>query len=335
MFLILETYDIPSQVVNAIRIMYGNTSASVIIPEGETDFFMIKTGVLQGDPLASLLFIVVLDYALRTSILQNDEITLKQRRSRRDPVEYLSNLDYADDIALLEDTILAVQSLLLKVEKACQDVGQFLNAPKTKYMHLNPSNDTKLYSSDGTEIDCVNDFKYLGSFTDTAYDMDVRIAQAWSALNTLQKIWKTPVLKQTKTKASVESILLYGAESWALNVTKTKRLDGVYTKMLRAVYNLSWKDLPTNAFVYGSLLRISEVVRRRRLALAGHTARHNEPAGRLLTWVSEEPKRVGWPIITLNSIIQDDTGLEGQDLIKAMKDRDLWKKNYVNVSPNG
>ena len=52
MFLILEAYGIPPQVVNAIQIMYENTSATVLTPEGETDFFEIKTGVLQGDPLA-------------------------------------------------------------------------------------------------------------------------------------------------------------------------------------------------------------------------------------------------------------------------------------------
>ena len=180
--------------------MYENTTATVMTPEGETDFLKIKTGVLQGDPLAPFLFIVVLDYALRTSLLQSDGITLKRRRSRRVPAERLPDLDYADDIALLEDTILAAQNLLLKVEKACQDVGLFLNAPKTKYMHLNPSTDTKLYSSDGSEIERVDDFEYLGSFSDTSHDMEVRIAKAWSALNSLQKIWKAPILKQTKTK---------------------------------------------------------------------------------------------------------------------------------------
>ena len=99
--------------------------------------------------------------------------------------------------------------------------------------------------------------------------------------------------------------------------------------MLRAIYNLSWRDHPTNAFVYGSLPRISEVVRCRRLALAGHTARHDEPAGRLLTWVPEEPRRIGQPNITLRAIVQEDTGLEGNDLLTAMQDRDSWRKNFV------
>ena len=71
----------------------------------------------------------------------NDGLTFKRGRSSRFPAEVLADLDYADDIALLEDCIESAQDLFNRVEKACQDVGLFLNAPKTKYMHLNPSTD--------------------------------------------------------------------------------------------------------------------------------------------------------------------------------------------------
>ena len=75
------------------------------ILERETNALKIDTGVLQGDPLAPFLFILVLDYALRTSITSNDSLTLKPRKSSRYPAEKLADLDYADDIALLEDCI--------------------------------------------------------------------------------------------------------------------------------------------------------------------------------------------------------------------------------------
>ena len=97
--------------------MYVNTSAVVVTPEGTTNEFTIDTGVLQGDPLAPFLFIICLDYALRSSISNTDGLTLKRRRSRRHPATVLSDLDYADDIALLEDNIIAAQDLLLRVEK--------------------------------------------------------------------------------------------------------------------------------------------------------------------------------------------------------------------------
>ena len=37
-------------------------------PDGDTEYFNIVAGVLQGDKLAPYLFIICLDYVLRTSI---------------------------------------------------------------------------------------------------------------------------------------------------------------------------------------------------------------------------------------------------------------------------
>ena len=200
MFQILEAYGIPPDVVVAIRVMYKNTSAVVITPEGETEQFPIDTGVLQGDPPAQFLFIICLDYALHSAITDSDGLTLKHRHSSHHPAAVLPDLDYADDIALLENSIKSAQDLLICVEKACQDVGLFLNAPKTKYMHLNPSTNTTLVCSDGSPIELVQDFKYLGGYTDSGYDMNTHIAQAWSALNSLDRVWKASIKKETKLK---------------------------------------------------------------------------------------------------------------------------------------
>ena len=138
----------PPDVAAAIRVMYENTSASVITPEGKTEQFAIDTGVLQGDPLAPFLFIICLDYALRSAITDSDGLTLKRHRSSRHPAVVLADLDCADNIPLLENTIKSAQDLPNRVEKACQDVVLFLNAPKTKYMHLNLSTNTSLVCSD-------------------------------------------------------------------------------------------------------------------------------------------------------------------------------------------
>ena len=40
-------------------------------PDGDTPFFEITTGVLQGDKLAPFIFIICLDYILKKS-LEND-----------------------------------------------------------------------------------------------------------------------------------------------------------------------------------------------------------------------------------------------------------------------
>ena len=37
-------------------------------PDGDTSYFSIKAGVLQGDTIAPLVFIIILSYVLRTSV---------------------------------------------------------------------------------------------------------------------------------------------------------------------------------------------------------------------------------------------------------------------------
>ena len=79
--------------------------------------------------------------------------------------------------------------------------------------------------------------------------MNSRIGQSWRALNSLNKVWKADIKKETNTKvlkASVDTILLYGSDSWSLSSALCNKLDGSYTKMLPAIYNISWRDLTTN-----------------------------------------------------------------------------------------
>ena len=46
--------------------------------------------------------------------------------------------------------------------------------------------------------------------------------------------------------ATVESLLLYGAETWTFTKALKKQLDGCYTRMLRMALNVSWKCHMTN-----------------------------------------------------------------------------------------
>ena len=64
-----------------------NTKVKVCSPDGDTEYFNIVAGVLQGDTLAPYLFIICLDYVLRTSIdkiRENGfELTKKQEVPRK------------------------------------------------------------------------------------------------------------------------------------------------------------------------------------------------------------------------------------------------------------
>ena len=58
---ILLAYGLPKETVAAIMILYRNTKVKVRSPDGDTEYFNIVAGVLQGDTLALYHFIICLD----------------------------------------------------------------------------------------------------------------------------------------------------------------------------------------------------------------------------------------------------------------------------------
>ena len=46
---ILKAYGLPEEIVKAIEVLYVNTTVQFLSPDGDTDFFNICAGVLQGD----------------------------------------------------------------------------------------------------------------------------------------------------------------------------------------------------------------------------------------------------------------------------------------------
>ena len=66
---------------------YRNTKVKVRSFDGETDYFDIVAGVLQGDTLAPYVFIVCLDYVLRTYVdkIKENGFRLTKERSRSYP----------------------------------------------------------------------------------------------------------------------------------------------------------------------------------------------------------------------------------------------------------
>ena len=51
---ILRAYGLPKETVAAIMMLYRNTKVKVRSSDGDTDYFDIVAGVLQGDTLASI-----------------------------------------------------------------------------------------------------------------------------------------------------------------------------------------------------------------------------------------------------------------------------------------
>eukprot|EP00794_Sanderia_malayensis_P016469 gene16469-18106_t len=98
---IFKAYAVSTNLRKAIARFYENTKARVITPDGKTEFFYVKKGVLQGDTLAPYLFVIVVDYLLRMTYKDRDNelaIELEPRKSRRHPAINITDLDYTDDL---------------------------------------------------------------------------------------------------------------------------------------------------------------------------------------------------------------------------------------------
>ena len=186
----LLEYCIPNE-TKAIMVMYKNTQAFVRSPDGDTEFFDIIAGVLQGGALATYLFIIVLDYVLR-NLDQNKNLgfTLRKELSRRYPSKMLTDGDFANDLALLLDKIGKAEKLLKILEIAAASAGLYMNTTKIKLIAVNAEG--TITAQNGYDLEQVKDFNYLGSkIISSENDIQVGIGSAWSALNKLTPIWKS------------------------------------------------------------------------------------------------------------------------------------------------
>ena len=159
---ILLAYGLPKETVAVITILYKNTKVKVHTQDRDTEYFDIVAGV-QGDTLASHLFIICLDYVLRTSIdkIREKGFELTRKRSRRYPAKTITDADYADDIAILANTPNQAETLLHSLERAAAGIGLHVNAHKTKHMCYNQTGD--ISTLDRTSLRLVDKFTYLGS----------------------------------------------------------------------------------------------------------------------------------------------------------------------------
>ena len=188
---IQQAYGIPKETVAAIMILYRNTKVKVRSPDGDTDYFNIVEGVLQGDTLAPYLFIICLDYVLRTSIdkIKENGFQLTKKRSRRYPAKTITDPDYADDIAIVVNTPNQAEPLLYSLERAAAGIGLNINAHKTEYMCFNQIGD--ISTLERTSLKLLDKFPFLGStVSSTEKDIDTRLTKAWTAIDKLSIIWK-------------------------------------------------------------------------------------------------------------------------------------------------
>ena len=190
---------------------------------------------------------------------------------------------------------------------------------------------------DRTSLKLVDKFPYLGSsVSSTEKHIDTRLTKAWTGIDRLSIIWKsnlTDKMKRIFFQAAVVSILLYGCTTWTLTKRLEKKLDGNYTRMLRAILNRSWHQHSTWRQLYGHLPLITKTMQGRRTRHAGHCWRSKEEiVSDVLLWTpAYGQSKAGRPAWTFIQQLCDDTVCNSEDLPKVMNDRETWRERVRDI----
>ena len=157
---LLRYYGVPEKLTNIIRDSYEGMTCRVVHGRQLTDAFQVKTGVRQGCFLSPLLFLLAVDWVMKTSTAQ-----------RRNGIQWtlwtqLDDLDFADDLALLSHTQQQMQEKTNTIAETSARLGLKIHRGKSKLLKVNAENTTPI------RLEGVESFTYLGSIADTEAGWD-------------------------------------------------------------------------------------------------------------------------------------------------------------------
>ena len=140
-------------------------------------------------------------------------------------------------------------------------------------------------------------------------------------------------MKHSFFQAAIVSMLLYGCTTWTLTKRMEKKLDGNYTRILRAILNKSWRQHPTKQQLYNHLPLITKTIKIRRTRHSGHCWRsRDELISDVLLWTPSHGRaKAGRPARTDIQQLCADTGCSPEDLPEATDVREAWQERVRNI----
>ena len=128
---LMRHYGIPHQITNLVKNSYEGLSCRLIHGGQQTDAFSVKTGVRQGCLLSSFLFLLAIDWIIKSSTTQ-----------RRNGIQWtlwqqLGDIDFADDIALLSHTHKQMQDKTDIIREKSGRLGLNINQAKSNILRIN------------------------------------------------------------------------------------------------------------------------------------------------------------------------------------------------------
>ncbi|BHF72286.1 hypothetical protein SprV_0401535000 [Sparganum proliferum] len=336
---IMALDGVPAKIIAMIKAYYRSTTARVLVRNNLSQPFGIRSGVRQGCILSPILFNYTIDWILGRALRESDGVEFA-------PGHRLTDLDYADDIALLASSFGDLQSMVSRVNEVAKSVGSSINAGKTKvFSSCIPDQEKAPLGIDGFQLEEVDCFKYLGARLlpngQSKDDIVSRIDAARRVFSSLRKcLWiRRDLSIATKIRmyrASVRSVLLYGCECWALRAEDERKLEVFDHHCLRTILRVKFTDFVSNETVRArcdNIARITQAIQERRLKWFGHVLRR-PPQELSVTALDPTPlphwrRRRGGQFKTwLDTVRQDMEVVLGPSVFGLRR----WRREWIELS---
>ena len=318
---LLRHYGVPEKIISLIRCTYQEMSCRIAHAGQLSDSFEVKTGVRQGCLLSPFLFLLVIDWIMKsTTANRNNGIQWTL-------LTQLDDLDFADDLALLSHSHSQMQDKTTRLETVSAGTGLKISRKKTELMKINANANTPV-TVGGEHIREVDSFVYLGSIVDrqggTDRDVTTRIGKARTAFVMLKNIWASKEIS-TRTKlrlfnSNVKSVLLYGCETWRTTKAIKQKIQTFFNTCLRRIYNIRWPEKIRNEDLWERAGQepVAKQILKRKWGWIGHTLRKpvTSITRQALTWNPQGKRKRGrprnsWRRDTEAELKQQDTNWTG------------------------
>ena len=125
----------------------------LVVMEGH--WFEVKSGVEQGCNMSWFLFLLVIDWVMRRTVVHaGTGIRWKM-------TIMLEDLDFTDDLARISSTFTQIQKKVDHLNRNGKGTGLKISTTKTKLMRINANNNA--VAVDGQQVEDVDSFDYQGA----------------------------------------------------------------------------------------------------------------------------------------------------------------------------
>ena len=347
---ILKEYRVPQQLARIVEELHTDTRCQIRTAGGTSEEFDVNTGVRQGCVLSPLLFNCFMDKILREATktlggglhinYTTEGGVFLTYRNKTPAVACIQDVLYADDLALVAETRRELQSMVNVLDSACTRWGMTISAGKTKVLAIGEIQPEvqSLITLKGQALEEVKSFSYLGSMVGQDGKVEEEVAVRLGKAGIVYQLWRKKVFrshslsKETKLRAFrtlVMSVLLYGAETWAVSQRDLNKLRTFQMRCLRDILGLTLWDKVRNTTILERTgeLPVEQQLRQRRLQWFGHVWRMpaHRPQRQVLRCRPSGRKRPpGGTALRWCDLLNND--LKGvRNWVNAIEDRAEWR----------